>query len=90
MNSIYIDKRVVHSSKQLRLYLISSLGTVRVWHANTYRLETTLNYGLERLWSISCLRGSNDVAVGYDEGSVIFKVSTRQEFITESIECSMP
>ena len=64
----------MYSSKHLQL--VSSLGTVRVWHANTYRLETTLNYGLERLWSINCLRGSNDVAVGYDEGSVIFKVST--------------
>ena len=27
-------------------------GTVKIWHANTYRLETTLNYGLERVWSI--------------------------------------
>jgi len=27
-------------------------GTVKIWHANTYRLETTLNYGLERVWAI--------------------------------------
>lgn len=52
----------------------SSSGTIRIWHANTYRLETTLNYGLERIWWISCLRGSNDVALGYDEGSVMVKV----------------
>ena len=39
-------------------------GTVRVWHANTYRLENTLNYGLERVWSVACLKGSNDVAIG--------------------------
>lgn len=49
-------------------------GTVRVWHASTYRLENTLNYGLERVWTMSCLKGSNDVAVGYDEGSILFKV----------------
>ena len=49
-------------------------GTVRVWHANTYRLETTLNYGLERVWFICQMRGSNDVAIGYDEGSVMIKV----------------
>jgi hypothetical protein len=49
-------------------------GTVRVWHANTYRLESTLNYGLERVWSIACQRGSNNVALGYDEGSIMIKV----------------
>ena len=49
-------------------------GTVRVWHANTYRLESTLNYGLERVWTIACQRGSNNVALGYDEGSIMIKV----------------
>lgn len=52
----------------------SNTGTVRIWHSSTYRLETTLNYGLERMWFICCLRGSNDVALGYDEGSVVVKV----------------
>ncbi|WAR15327.1 COPB2-like protein [Mya arenaria] len=36
-------------------------GTVRIWHANTYRLESTLNYGLERVWTIACSRGSNNL-----------------------------
>jgi coatomer subunit beta' len=50
-------------------------GTVRVWHSNTYRLENTLNYGMERVWAIAYLRGSNDVAIGYDEGTIAIKVS---------------
>lgn len=54
---------------------LSVTGTVRIWHANTYRLESTLNYGLERAWTIACQKGSNNVAVGYDEGSIIIKVS---------------
>ena len=49
--------------------------TVRVWHVNTYRLESTLNYGLDRVWCISSLKGSNNVCFGYDEGSVMIKVS---------------
>ena len=49
-------------------------GTLRLWHSTTYRLENTLNYGLERVWALAVLKGSNDVAVGYDEGTVIFKV----------------
>lgn len=44
-------------------------GTVRVWHAATFRLETTLNYGLERVWSLACQKGNNHVAIGYDEGA---------------------
>ena len=49
-------------------------GTVRIWHANTYRLETTLNYGLERVWAVASQKGSNNVAFGYDEGSILIKV----------------
>jgi WD40 repeat protein len=56
------------------LYSTCYSGTVRVWHANTYRLESTLNYGLERVWTISMMKGSNNVALGYDEGSMLIKV----------------
>lgn len=53
-------------------------GTVRIWHANTYRLESTLNYGLERAWTICCLKGSNNVALGYDEGSIMIKLGREE------------
>jgi len=49
-------------------------GTVKIWHSNTYRLEKTLNYGMERVWSIAHCRGSNAVAIGYDEGTVMIKL----------------
>lgn len=55
-------------------YLLQPLGTVRIWQANTYRLESTLNYGLERVWSMAMFKGSNNVALGYDEGSILIKV----------------
>ena len=57
-----------------KINITSLTGTVRVWHSSTYRLETALNYGLERVWALAHLRGSNDIAIGYDEGSVIVKV----------------
>ena len=53
-------------------------GTVKIWHATTYRLENTLNYGMERVWSISTVRGSNAVAVGYDEGCVMLKMGREE------------
>ncbi|KAF9426090.1 hypothetical protein BGZ94_006955 [Podila epigama] len=49
-------------------------GSVKIWHANTYRLENTLNYGLNRAWAIAYRRSTNDVALGYDLGSVVIKL----------------
>ncbi|KAL7644998.1 UNVERIFIED_CONTAM: hypothetical protein RMT77_004822 [Armadillidium vulgare] len=52
--------------------------TVRIWHANTYRLENTLNYGLDRVWCICALKGSNSICFGYDEGSVMAKLGREE------------
>ncbi|XP_052832587.1 coatomer subunit beta' [Octopus bimaculoides] len=60
-------------------------GTVRIWHANTYRLESTLNYGLERVWTIACQKGSNNVALGYDEGSIIIKLGREEPAMTMDV-----
>lgn len=53
-------------------------GTVKIWHANTYRLETTLNYGMERVWCCAALKGSNNVALGYDEGAIMIKLGREE------------
>ena len=34
---------------------------VRLWHSNTYRLENTLSYGMERVWAIAVLKGTQKV-----------------------------
>ncbi|KAG8039808.1 hypothetical protein G9C98_000537 [Cotesia typhae] len=57
-------------------------GSVRIWHAGTYRLESSLNYGFERVWTISSMRGSNNVAIGYDEGSVMIKVGREEPAVS--------
>jgi len=51
-------------------------GSVRIWHSSTYRLETSLNYMMERLWSIGVSKGSNSVALGYDEGTIVIKLGS--------------
>ncbi|CAE7224546.1 unnamed protein product [Rhizoctonia solani] len=53
-------------------------GTVKIWHANTYRLENTLSYSLERAWCVGYKRNSNDVAVGFDEGVVVVKLGREE------------
>lgn len=37
---------------------------VRIWHATTYRAETTLNYGMERVWALAASKDSNKCVVG--------------------------
>lgn len=49
-------------------------GTVKFWNSNTYRLENTLSYALERAWCVALRRDANEVAVGYDEGIVVIKL----------------
>ncbi|KAF9074741.1 coatomer WD associated region-domain-containing protein [Rhodocollybia butyracea] len=49
-------------------------GTVKIWNANTYRVENTLNYALERAWCVALHRTANEVAVGFDEGIVVLKL----------------
>ncbi|XP_038216207.1 coatomer subunit beta' isoform X2 [Zerene cesonia] len=60
-------------------------GTVRIWHAGTYRLEFSLNYGFERVWTISSLHGSNNVAIGYDEGAIMIKVGREEPAISMDV-----
>ncbi|KAF4315505.1 hypothetical protein JM18_008719 [Phytophthora kernoviae] len=60
-----------------RLPLIISAcedGAVRMWHSTTYRAETTLNYGMERSWSLAALPSANTLAIGYDEGTIVLRL----------------
>ena len=36
-------------------------GTVRFWHADKYKIESTLNYGMERAWSLAASSSDNKV-----------------------------
>jgi hypothetical protein len=39
---------------------------VRLWHATTYRAETTLNYGMERVWALAASKDSNKCVMQCD------------------------
>ena len=57
-------------------------GTVRIWHSTTYRLENTLNYGMERAWTIEALAGTNKVALGYDDGTIMIKLGQEEPVVS--------
>eukprot|EP00510_Aplanochytrium_minuta_P002282 CAMPEP_0184013508 /NCGR_PEP_ID=MMETSP0954-20121128/5059_1 /TAXON_ID=627963 /ORGANISM="Aplanochytrium sp, Strain PBS07" /LENGTH=994 /DNA_ID=CAMNT_0026293719 /DNA_START=171 /DNA_END=3152 /DNA_ORIENTATION=+ len=46
------------------------------------RLETTLNYGLERAWSLAVARSSNKVAIGYDEGTIVIQLGQEEPVVS--------
>ncbi|KAK3002757.1 hypothetical protein RJ639_019894, partial [Escallonia herrerae] len=48
--------------------------SIRIWHATTYRLESTVNYELGRVWSIGCMKSSPQIAIGCDEGTIMGNV----------------
>ncbi len=50
-------------------------GAVMVWHSSTYKLQTTLDYFMERAWCLDyCKENSNIVSVGFDEGVMVLKI----------------
>lgn len=53
-------------------------GTVRFWNSNTFKLEKSVNYGLERVWCVSVLQKSNLIAVGCDSGNVVIKLGNEE------------
>ncbi|KAA8911972.1 hypothetical protein TRICI_003658 [Trichomonascus ciferrii] len=57
-------------------------STVKIWNANTYKLEQTLNYGLERAWCAVCKKGSNLVALGFDAGNVVLQLGKDEPAIS--------
>ncbi|KAE8270045.1 hypothetical protein A4X09_0g2285 [Tilletia walkeri] len=57
-------------------------GTIKLWHSNTYRLENTLDYGLERAWSIAYKKTGNDLALGFDEGAVVIKIGKEEPSVS--------
>jgi len=55
---------------------------VNVWNAQTYRSEQVLNYGLKRVWSIHALPNSNNVAIGFDEATLVIKIGNEVPMVT--------
>lgn len=49
-------------------------ATIKIWNATTYKLEKTLNYGLERAWCVAAHPSSNSIGVGFDAGFAVLQL----------------
>ncbi|KAG9244405.1 coatomer WD associated region-domain-containing protein [Calycina marina] len=57
-------------------------GTIKIWHSSTYRLEQSLNYGLERAWCVGYQKNKQGIAVGFDEGAVVVTMGREEPAVS--------
>lgn len=60
----------------------ASDGTVRMWHSSTFKMVTILNFDMGRVWALAVHRDLNNVAIGFDEGSMIIKLGREEPAIS--------
>lgn len=53
-------------------------GSVKIWNSNSFKLEESINFELERSWCISLLPKSNLVCIGFDLGFVVVKIGNEE------------
>lgn len=51
-------------------------STVKIWNARSYKLEQSLNYGMERAWCVCAKPRSNLVSIGYETGSLVLRMGS--------------
>ena len=51
-------------------------GTLKIWHSTTYRLESTLNHHMDRLWCMAYDANSLRLALGYDFGCMLLTLGS--------------
>jgi coatomer subunit beta' len=49
-------------------------STLRIWNAQTFRLEASYNFSMERAWGIACCRAHNSIGVAFDSGTIVFQL----------------
>lgn len=58
-------------------------GLVKLWHSQTFKLETSLNYNMERVWCVDIGKDNNNIlAFGYDEGTVVVKIGSDEPVVS--------
>ncbi|CRG96603.1 beta subunit of coatomer complex, putative [Plasmodium gallinaceum] len=55
---------------------------VKIWNSSMFKLETTLNYNMDRCWSLCAKKTKNDLCIGYDEGLVVIQIGSDKPIFT--------
>lgn len=57
-------------------------GQVIIWNSSTYKVEQSIYNNMERIWAIAYSRDDTKVALGYDEGTVVFKLGKEDPIVS--------
>lgn len=57
-------------------------GVVRFWHSNTFRSESATNFGFDRAWCLASSKGINQVAIGFDDGTLCLQLGKEEPAIS--------
>ncbi|SBS81826.1 coatomer subunit beta, putative [Plasmodium ovale] len=55
---------------------------VKIWNSSMFKLESTLNYNMDRCWSLCAKKTKNDLCIGYDEGLVVIQIGSDKPIFT--------
>ncbi|GFR92068.1 coatomer subunit beta' [Elysia marginata] len=53
-----------------------------MWHASTFKMVTILNFDMGRVWTLAVHQGSNNVSIGFDDGSMLIKLGREEPAIS--------
>ena len=53
---------------------VSEDGSLKLWHSQTFKQEQTVNYNMERAWSLDINKSGCFLSIGYDEGTIVLKM----------------
>jgi hypothetical protein len=76
--------------RSLHFLVLNAVAGANAAAAAAARLENTLNYGMERIWAIGVMKGSNSVAFGFDEGVAVVKIGERSSSSSSSKCVGLP
>lgn len=57
-------------------------NTIKLWNARSYKLEQTLNYGMQRAWSVCARPNSNLVAFGMETGGLVLRMGRDEPVVS--------
>ena len=57
-------------------------ATIKIWNSNTYKLEKTVNYRMERAWCVATRPNSSLLAVGFDTGYIVIQLGNDKPLLS--------
>jgi coatomer subunit beta' len=51
-------------------------GCVKFWNANTFKIEDSKIFSLDKVWDIATIKDQNLVGLGCEEGTLVLRIGS--------------